>query len=613
VSFWRDLSPGVGMIFRIAVFSRARRIVLATSTGIHWSSIPPLGGNYSWQSASWPNLDPIFQTGSYSGLAAGPSDSVAAAAFGTDSNFSGIFFGTWIRSSRGFKLVMKRATITGARPSDLFRTSLASGASNRAIMYAVAARGPGDSWMFGVLKSTDGGRNWSRLSTRATSQSEPFPPGTALESGPPPAPDVAGGQGNYNNCIAVSPVNPEVVAIGWRNGPWVSTDGGSNWVMKHSADDNRHLHPDLHAVYFDPNDPLGEKLFVGSDGGVVVSPDRGETFDSSLNQRLLNLQFQSQPPRRFYGRFTASSATLGLIGGGLQDNGNVYCLDPAPWRQLDEGDGQLMMFFPMPFSIGNLLRYSNDGVGVKSAIFSGGEFDQLGVVPVTAGKAGVQYPNGLQGERLIVESVREPQFRQAPLDLMFAVAGLNQDVYGLFANSIGADMHWEFLGTVPIDAGDAILAVGSGDGKTVFAGSDEGRLFAMNPRDGSSVEQRVPQPIPTGSFFRIVVGTFNSYAILNTRLGGLILRANGNNWEAVSGGLPEEKFFSLEVPFGGTVFVATDRQVYVSANSGNNWFPASVGLPVRPHCSDLRYVQQKDGQTFLYLSTFGRSAWRIRM
>ena len=75
--------------------------------------------------------------------------------------------------------------------------------------------------------------------------------------------------------------------------------------------------------------------------------------------------------------------------GGLQDNGNVYCLDPAPWRQLDEGDGQLMMFFPMPFSIGNLLRYSNDGVGVKSAIFSGGEFDQLGVVPVTAGKPSV--------------------------------------------------------------------------------------------------------------------------------------------------------------------------------------------------------------------------------
>jgi hypothetical protein len=35
----------------------------------------------------------------------------------------------------------------------------------------------------------------------------------------------------------------------------------------------------------------------------------------------------------------------------------------------------------------------------------------------------------------------------------------------------------------------------------------------------------------------------------------------------------------------------------------------SSGLPRRPHCSDLRLVQNGDG-TQLYLSTFGRSLWR---
>lgn len=612
LSSWRDLDPGVGTIYRIGVLKDARRIVLATSTGIFWSPIPALGGAYSWKSAQWPNLDPLFASRAYSGLALGPAGSIAVGAFGHGSGFGGIFSGAWTTASAGSQLLMHRSTVNGASPTDLFRTSLASGADG-SVMYAVAAGG--NSWIFGVFKSTDGGLNWSKLKTQATAlnTTKPFPPGTPLESAPP-ATDVAGGQGYYNNCIAVSPVDSKLVLIGWRNGPWLSTDGGLNWVRKH-ADDNPHLHSDLHCVYFDPNEK-GSKIYVGSDGGVVATVNQGDTFDSSINRRLLNLQFQSQPARQFYGRFTASASTGGLIGGGLQDNGNVYLLKGAAWRQLDGGDGQMMMFFPA-FSPHNLLRYNNDGIGVKSSILSVSQFNELGVIQVAPGKPGVSYPKGLQGGALIVESVRAPQFRHAgSAELMLAVAGLDQDVYGLFANTVAGTMHWEYLATVPLGDSSAIWAIGSGDGNTIFSGSQDGRIFASDPRDGSSVEQNLP-PLAMfgGSVFRIVICQTGSYAILNTRLGGSILRANGRNWEPLSGGLPSDAFYALEAPFrlGNLLFAATDDRVYMSKNSGDTWVTSINGLPRRAHCADLRHVEQEDGKSFLYLSTFGRSAWALQM
>ena len=198
---------------------------------------------------------------------------------------------------------------------------------------------------------------------------------------------------------------------------------------------------------------------------------------------------------------------------------------------------------------------------------------------------------------------------------MFAVAGLNGDVYGLFADPAGENMHWEYLATVPIDPGNISLSVGSGDGNSIFAGSENGRLFAVDPRNGSAVEQILPE-ITDGAIYRVIVVGSDAYAIINSLrkgFGGFILRANGNSWEILTGGLPDDRFFALEAASGGFLFAATDSRVYASSNGGNDWFVASTGLPVRPHCADLRYVQLEDGQTLLYLSTFGRSAWRLQL
>jgi hypothetical protein len=83
----------------------------------------------------------------------------------------------------------------------MLRTSVASCDAQRSVLYAVAAGGEkagGDYAILTVLASSDGGISWAAVSK--------------------PLSSLSGFQGNYNNVIAVSPVRPNVVALGWRAG-----------------------------------------------------------------------------------------------------------------------------------------------------------------------------------------------------------------------------------------------------------------------------------------------------------------------------------------------------------------------------------------------------------
>jgi hypothetical protein len=491
-----------GAINRITVLKNSRKIVLACDQGLFWADIPTTGGNLGFNRAQG------SLTGRYEGSAPGPNNSVIAAASGDGGSNIGLYRGDWSTGA----LVMEFAPITGltgiadtiAQPTEarkMFRTSVASCESQPNIMYAVAARGLKDSWMYGVFKSVDGGKSWQRLTTQAQALTgTPTPPNTPLESAHP---NDAGGQGEYNNCIAVSPIDPNFVAIGWRNGPWLSRDGGVNWERRHNDTDNNHLHADVHAVYFDPRDNTGKTMFVCSDGGVVMTPDLGETYVSVYNTQLSNLQFQSQV-RPLYGTFDASRQTAGLLAGSLQDIGNVSCrLEPVPkpWTLLLGGDGQLSLFL----ASGDLIWYPNDWssadpIGVRSSRWDGSQFPPYEVIPVSVPKSGSNFPNGLLNA--VVGVVNSPDFRNPTThQQMYAVgspSGSN-DVYGLFADDDGGNKHWDYIGSVLIDVTKSkITALGSRAGHNIFVGTNDGRIFAMGPT-GSALELLVaPQATNPG-------------------------------------------------------------------------------------------------------------------
>ena len=87
------------------------------------------------------------------------------------------------------------------------------------VLYASITSGPASNLnLKGLFRTDDGGDTWTHLTNAPDAFCSPQFPGL-------------GCQGWYNNSVAVSPIDPDVV---WLGGVtlWRSTDGGATWVER---------------------------------------------------------------------------------------------------------------------------------------------------------------------------------------------------------------------------------------------------------------------------------------------------------------------------------------------------------------------------------------------
>lgn len=636
---WADLNPtlatgqSVGSrIYSIVILQAQRLIVIATSTGVYWASIPSFQGSgclgallgmggvnttrpaYQWMAATG------LPAGRYGGLALGPpgvsgNPTVIAAAWGNaqpGSDLYGLFVGDW-QLGGGLNFQPPQG-ITGVDPTKMCFTVVASHAQDPGQMYASSSDFFGN--MLALLRSQDGGQNWTAL------------PGALIN--PPPAypnlQEACTGQGNYPdrpcNAVAAGATAAEGrVAVGWRNGPHLSRDGGLTFTYFDSHV-SAHLHADFHGLNFDPSDRDGQRLFIGSDGGVAMTPDFGVTFASSYNRTLLNLQMDgyagyaggSSTHRYYYGSLGVSPAVTGLVGAGSQDNGNLVCRLKEPgsaWTWVEGGDGQVVSFL----ANNSIFHYYSDDNRGQVARWTGSEVQQIGVIP---------YDEDLYLTAPLFERVEQPEWRDPGGRLMYGVAASRQSVYGLVGDANADDTHWRYLGSVPTEL-QHVSAVSSRSGSPVLAGSAGGRIFRLYPVSDLDVDEMTVVPLGnagvdlTRVIGRIVIANnkaaFASFNRVDQSTGS-VLRWDGTAWATVPGGFPNEFIYAMEIDttgdgigLGPVVYLATDAKVYASADLGSTWQDVSSGLPKRPHSSDLRLVRDSDG-THLYLSTYGRSLWR---
>jgi len=103
-------------------------------------------------------------------------------------------------------------------------------------------------------------------------------------------------------------------------GAWTWTDISSKGAGADS------IHPDQHAITFDPADP--NSVYIGSDGGLFHSPDRGIAWQS-LNNGLAITEFEY---------LAEHPGTPRLIIGGTQDNGTERWIGTS-WEHSQDGDG----------------------------------------------------------------------------------------------------------------------------------------------------------------------------------------------------------------------------------------------------------------------------------
>ncbi len=218
--------------------------------------------------------------------------------------------------------------------------------------YAFSSGGPGSA----LYKTTDGGKTWNQLSKglpegdlgRIVITINPSRPSEilAIVEAKVPGLYISKDEGEsweklastdnltarpfYFSTLVYDPKDPKKVYRPAYDFQY-SNDGGYSW--SNSLFGGVAPHSDMHALWVNPNNP--DMLFLGTDGGVYVSNNRGSAW-----QFLNNL-----PVGQFYHVSTDNQVPYNVYGG-LQDNNSWMAPNTSPggvtavdWRTVGGGDG----------------------------------------------------------------------------------------------------------------------------------------------------------------------------------------------------------------------------------------------------------------------------------
>jgi uncharacterized repeat protein (TIGR01451 family) len=291
-----------GVLIRRLVIDPTNPQVLfaATSNGIYKTA----NGGTSWT---------MIQTGYFIDIELKPGNSqiIYAATYGSNAQV--------YRSSDGGISWNVVSNFTS-----LYRIDIAVTPANASIVDIICSKS--DRTFGGVFRSTDSGQTFN------VSYDASVGPINLLDykydgSG-------TGGQGEYDLCYAISPVNANKVFMGGVN-TWTSNDGGNNWTINtmwtgdsfNNPTSIQTVHADKHWLAYSPVDP--NILIQCNDGGVYKSIDAGTTWQDISNGLQISEVYR-----------IGSSATNGnVILAGLQDNGTKSFMGGNNWQAASGGDG----------------------------------------------------------------------------------------------------------------------------------------------------------------------------------------------------------------------------------------------------------------------------------
>lgn len=520
-----------------------------------------------------------------------------------------------------------------ATGSEYGRIALAIAPSNPDVMYAQVAN-TNTRGSQAILRSTDAGQTWVERVSRPADNAVPTM-GQIMLSNPLECPNGgrvfsdydASGQGDYDNVVAVDPLNENIV---WAGGIdlFRSDDGGANWsvasywFLPQDADD--YTHADHHAIVFHPNynGSSVQSMYVLSDGGVQRTDNPNvaglhgslDTYCShfnsgladqlpiswtNLNNGVVALQFYHGLPDP-----TDNSRYLG----GSQDNGTNLGTDAGGingWREIAGGDGGYVAVDP-----------SNPNV-----LFS--EFTRLSIVRFNDGGAtrnnftgatgGISDPNdSFPFINPYLMDPNNPQRLWTAGDRVWRTD--NQ------GNNWTAASGQQFSGSNRASA----YAVAPGNSNLVLIGRSDGSLlrntnagFAngasnwseINPSNGyvSSLTFEPGNPLVVYA----TISSLNTDHLLRSADGGLSWSAIDRRGQA--NGIPDIPVHTLAIDPDNTqrLIVGTDLGIFVSTDGGATWAVENEGLA--PVIVEHLAINQIGDSKTLFAFTYGRGAYRLTL
>ncbi len=443
---------------------------------------------------------------------------------------------------------------TGLPSNNLGRIGIAISHSQPSTLYALYADQTG--FFKGNYKSTDHGDSWSQLS-----------------GGDPGYP----GFGWWFGQIRVHPNDPdEVYTLGldWAK----TTDGGQAWTGV-----SDYLHADYHALYIHPANP-GFQV-VGNDGGIFISTDTGANWEHRpfpITQ-FYTSEIDFQNPSNFYG--------------GAQDNGTWRTLtgNLDDWEHIFGGDGFVTLVNPL-----------------DNAIFYGES--QYGGF---AGSNGASAPSSdrYNWNTPYIFDPNDPNVMYFGAEKLFKSTD-----GGLAWTAISEDLSNGPTGQNGVQYGTiTTIAASLLNPDRLWAGTDDGNVWVTS--NGGNDWTKVSASLPKRWVTRMVAGfPDENYALVC--LSGFrhfddmahIYQTTdkGQTWQSVSGNLPDLPVNDLVLdpldPFN-VWYIATDAGVFVTLNGGSSWQPVNEGLPKVP-VTDL--TVHRPTRT-IAAATYGRSMYKATM
>jgi len=382
-----------------------------------------------------------------------------------------------------------------------------------------------------------------------------------------------GGQGWYDLCIAISPLDSNSVFVGGVN-TWHSTDGGLTWNIVNqwtgALTGIITVHADKHFLSFNPITPT--TLYECNDGGLYKTYNPTSLFWYDLTNGVHTTEFYR----------IAVSDNAHYVIGGAQDNGSKMLLSPTTSKELTGADGMDVQIDPVDsntfytsYYYGSIFRTTDWGTTYTNISKN---------IPGT--------PSGAWTTPFIVR----------PDSTNVIYAGFTN----LFATR---DQGASWLSISPgFTANASRVALSPANPGSIYVLSSKiwftnnfGNTWtnAFNPYPAGVMSDIVADPDDTNQVY-ISYSGFTANKVLGYNLATKVV-------DTLNDGIPNVPVFCMAIDrINHTKYIGTSLGIWYRQTSMTSWLPFNTGLPI-VEVYDLKLNYNTDE---LWAATFGRGVWK---
>ena len=466
------------------------------------------------------------------------------------------------------------------------RIALAQAPSNPSQMLAIV-----ESKNTGLFRSSDGGKTWKNQSASLNVCARPF----------------------YFSTLVFDPNDAQRV---YRPAFQFAYSEDSGYSFSEASNEGGWVHSDMHALWINPRHT--NIMYLGTDGGVYMSVDRGITWQ--FNHGL--------PVGQFY-HVAYDFKEPYSVYGGLQDNGSWMAPSAGPggigngnWDRVGGGDG----FWTVPdrdgktvyaeYQGGNMYRIQLQNM--KSEFIQPQKTSKEAKLrwnwntPIVTG---AKNPQRLYvGAQYLYESADQGRTWKRISDDLTTNDPKKQkqeESGGLSADNTSAENHCTIFSIAGSPLNERILWVGTDDGNlqvTVDGGIHWTNVSAQVALSGIAKQAWVSSIEPSNfdeqtvyaTFENHMYGDFETYLAVSRNLGKTWERINSKQFTGFAHKIKEDPINK------NLLFLGCESGLFATIDGGKNWFRMKNNLPEYALVRDLQ-IHPKTND--LIIATHGRGIY----